>query len=166
MKFRFLFILIFLSIGPKAWAVDAAPAFLIQPAEIFVDDEAAILFQVTPKQADQKPESFTLVELDPKTGNPRFSWVLKDEGHQGDFRKEDGLYSRIIQFKEKKPKTIEFWILPQNALPEGPSGKIAGNVQPLVIEKGVLTVKSRPTFIDILREAYYKIRNYFNKNKI
>ncbi len=160
MKFIFLILMLFL-INAPAFATDS---FSIQPSELFVDEEAPVLFRFqAASSAENKPASFLLVEIDAKTGNPRFNWALKDEGGRGDFQANDGIYSRVIQFKEKKPKKIEFWILPQGSLQEGSNDLSAETLRPQILEKKFLEIQARPTFIDILKEAYYKIRNYFSK---
>jgi len=160
MKLIFLILMLFLVNAP-AFGSDS---FSIQPSQLFVDEEAPVLFRFETKSnsAESKP-AFLLIEIDSKTGNPRFSWTLKDEGGRGDLQANDGIYSRVIQFKEKKPKKMEFWIVPQGSLQEGSNDLSAETLRPQILEKKFLEIQARPTFIDILKEAYYKIRNYFSK---
>jgi hypothetical protein len=133
-------------------------SFQIVPNLLYTDDDVQVIFAVRLDPAEKDPPpSLSLVELGPDGEKIRFHWVLTDDGSEGDLQAHDGVYSRKIQFKESRPKKISFAVIA--AAPE--TVRNGSEISPSISseEKGVLEVRARPTFIEILKGIYEKIRH-------
>ena len=87
----------------------------------------------------------------------KYRWPLNDEGMNGDDKAGDGIYGREIQFKEKKPRILVFYVLEQAEEQKGFGNP--GETLPAGIGlRGELEIRAHPTFIDVLKGVYQKIR--------
>ena len=150
MKKIFFLCFLILSFSRFAEAVTIFHDFKIEPNSLFVGEERGVLFTVrVESQSRQKPTSFILLEMDSSGEKVRYRWELKDDGI-GDFKANDAIYSRIIQFKEKQPKALQFLVVPR----KDPI-KDELNTSPL---RATLEIKARPTFIEVLEGIWERIK--------
>ena len=164
--FSFLFLIIF---TPLLKAEDKNMTLEIIPSQVFAGDDVSILFQV--KVDGTNPSKvLNLVEWNADNTEIKYHWELSDDGARGDQKAGDGIYSRIIQFKEQKVKTINFWVTDQNlAENTNPSSVFLHKTSPQIQnpelisdkQKASLQIIARPTFQDILKNAYQKFTHYW-----
>lgn len=142
--------------------------FEVIPSEIFVSEDASILFKARYSSSSPKPKTLSLVEWNQTGSEIKYHWELMDDGSQGDEVANDSIFSRVVQFKEKKIKTLSFWVTEE---------KLADNTNPTSVflhktspqlssavaipenQKATLNIISRPTFQEILKNAYQKFMN-------
>lgn len=152
----FFIMIIFLSFSSVSQA-SQLENFKINPDYLFTDEDLGVKFTVTViPQGSEKPKNIILVETRLEN-RVKYRWPLNDEGRNGDSKAGDGIYEREIQFKEKKPRTLVFFVLEQEE-----EGKGFGNPGEILPEglglRGELEIRAHPTFIEILKGAYEKIR--------
>ncbi len=152
----FFISVIFLSFSSLSQAAELKN-FQINPDYLFTDEDLGVKFTVTVvSQGSEKPKNIILVETRLE-GKVKYRWPLNDTGWNGDEKAGDGIYSREIQFKEKKPRTLVFFVLEQDE--EGKGFGNPGESLPAGLGlRGELEIRAHPTFIDILKGAYEKIR--------
>lgn len=134
--------------------------FALQPDYLFTDEDLGVKFTVTVlPQGAEKAKNIILLELNDE-GRVKYRWPLNDEGRQGDEKSGDGVYSREIQFKERKPKTIVFYVMEEGEEQKGFASP--GETLPAVAtQRAELEIRAHPTFIDILGNAWKKIKAKF-----
>ena len=157
MKKRLITILFLLS--PLVWAHGARAgsieAFQIVPNLLYVEDDVKVIFSVKAKEGEGPlPPVITLMELDAAGEKIRFLWPLTDDGTQGDLVAGDGLYTRKIQYKERRPTRITFLVAP--APPENFQTKQPPPAVP-PSQSNAIEVRGRPSFLEILRDIFNKI---------
>lgn len=157
--FSFLFLVLF--IPPlKAAHVEK---FIIFPEYLFTDEDLGVNFAVkVVPQGSENPKTITLMEVDETRGNIKYRWPLNDEGTHGDKKAADGVYSREIQFKERKPKQIVFYVLEENADLKGPPTGNVGLPSISAAQREVLEIRAHPTFTEIIKNAFHKIWEKFH----
>lgn len=128
-------------LASTASAESMPPALRVEPESVFTHDDVKVLFVIP---YDSKEELF-LYRTDAE-GNPlKLLATLNDAGAQGDARKDDQVFTRRLQFKESKPKTIYFKIFDQAQ-------------RPITHQVATLTVTPRPTFVQTLERVWSRIR--------
>lgn len=135
--------------------------FRIFPDYLFTDDDVGVRFTVTVLSQDSEiKKNIVLLEVDESLGKIKYRWPLNDEGIQGDLKSGDGLYSRIIQFKEKRPKQLVFYVLEDET---NKQGFVATETLPSVSaqQRATLEIRAHPTFIDVLKDVWKKIKEKF-----
>lgn len=146
-----LFLAVCLSPTVKAAPVES---FQIVPNLLYTDDDVKVIFSAKAGAGEAAVPVISLLELDSAGEKVRFIWPLTDDGSQGDLIAGDGLYSRKIQFKEKRPKKITFLVAPI------PPGTFETDKTPPIVppsQTAVLEIRPRPTFLEILRDVFRKI---------
>ncbi len=140
-RFAF-FSLLVLGVSP-VWAYQPLEVF---PNILFTENDVGVRFSFSPETSKEQipPVFVTLVEMNGDTQTPKYRWELRDDGTLGDKLTGDGIYSRKIQFKELRPKTLHFAILDTQNIPT---------------TTATLEIRAHPTFIDIVRDAWKKIIN-------
>ena len=155
-RIYFLCLLLILS-SSFAHAGVTIESFRISSTYLFTDDDARVMFtaEVNGPQ-DQRPKELTLFEADSTGLKARYRWALVDDGTLGDLKAQDGVYSRAIQFKEKKSRVIQFVVIPEVG-----GGGSAHQDLPAVAphQTATLEIKNRPSMIEILGQVIKKIRN-------
>jgi hypothetical protein len=86
---------------------------------------------------------------------------MVDDGSEGDFKAGDGIYTRRIQIKESKAKTMTFLVVPES--PEGPVPGTLPKVAPDQLAN--LEIKNRPSMIEILGQIWSKIKKGREKSE-
>jgi hypothetical protein len=121
-----------------------------------VDDDAKVMFTVQLKQGEAPlPKEITLIEEDASGEKARFRWPMVDDGASGDFKAGDGIYTRAVQIKESKSKTMKFRVL----LEPNDGGGIQKELTPVEpIQTATLEIKNRPSMLEILSEVWAKIK--------
>ncbi len=144
---KLLLSLFFFLIFSPVWATPHLASFQIFPPSLYTDDEAGILFTVTFKTDphENPPSEVTLVEVGKDGQSTRYRWPLKDNGGQSDQKAGDGIYSRVIQFKEKKARKIIFRVFLETS-----------SSNPSDFLEGVLEIKPRPSMWEILKGVWNK----------
>ena len=132
--------------------------FGIVPNRLFVDEDSKVLFAVESPNTPSN-QTITLVELDESGTKVKFRWQLTDDGTQRDWKSGDHIFSRRIQFKEKRPRTLIFRVVDESAesLP-------ADSQTPPTVptnQQATLVIEARPTMIDILKDVYRKMKEKF-----
>lgn len=155
----FYFSLLFLVFSPSLKSAELKN-FVINPDYLFTEEDLGVKFTVTvSSQASEKPKNIILVEMKPE-GTVKYRWPLNDEGMNGDDKPGDGLYGRQIQFKERKPKTLVFFVMEQGEEQKG-FGNPGESLPAGMGLRAELEIRAHPTFIDILKGVYEKIRAKF-----
>ncbi len=160
----FSFFVLFLN-SPLSYTNEKHIHLEVIPSEIFVSEDASILFKAHYRSSSAKPKALTLVEWNQTGSEIKYHWELMDDGSQGDEVANDSIFSRVVQFKEKKIKTLSFWVTDE---------KLSDNTNPTSVflhkaspqlssaaaipenQKATLNIISRPTFQEILKNAYQK----------
>lgn len=136
--------------------------FNIFPDYLFTDEDLGVKFTVTVlSQGAENPKSITLIEVNEEKGFVKYRWPLNDEGTQGDEKAGDGVYSREIQFKEKRPKNLVFYVLEEKGAQKGVAAQSESLPSVSAHQRSILEIRAHPTFIDILKNAWGKIREKF-----
>ncbi len=159
-KIFWVFFLIFLFVG-EIQAVEVK-SFQMDPNYLFTDEDLGVKFTATVlSQGSEIPESITLVEVNEEKGFVKYRWPLNDQGRQGDLKAGDGVYSREIQFKEKRPTQLVFYVLEETEAQKGAALK--GESLPAVLsnQRAVLEIRAHPTFVEILKDVWRKIKEKF-----
>lgn len=158
-KLPFLLSLILCLVSTAVLSKTKLSSFQIFNAEnIFMDEERTLLFTVTIEQAPSEPlEQINLIELDRTEKKVRSRWEMRDDGQLGDQKAGDGIFSRIVNFKEKKPGTVPYYVLEEKRgsftdLPQELDGSQISSEQ-----KRLLNVKPRPSFIELMGQVIDKI---------
>lgn len=155
MRLRSILLVAFVTFfsATSIYALTLGPLELF-PSSLYTDDDVKVVFSVKVEGAPDTNFSLTLVEVDSSGEKIRFTWPLADDGGNGDDRARDGIYSRKVQFKEGRPKTLTF--LATTDPPEGLKtfGKLP-EVPPS--QKATLEFKPRPSMIEILGRIFRKI---------
>jgi len=132
------------------------PSLRISNPSLFVEEDLGVLFAFRPSLPISVNEKAILLEI--KDSKIRYRWDLLDNGTLGDQIAGDGIWSRRIQFKEKKITILDFLALSaseeqiQMSLSPGSPAPTDQH-----IEKVSLEIKARPTFIDIIKGIFRKI---------
>lgn len=136
-----------------AHAVSLGPLELF-PSSLYTDDDVKVVFSVKVEGLPDPNFSLTLAEVDQSGEKIRFTWPLTDDGNNGDDQAHDGIYSRKVQFKEGRPKTLSFLVTTDP--PEGLKtfGKLP-EVSPS--QKATLEFKPRPSMIEVLGQIFRKL---------
>jgi hypothetical protein len=136
------------------------------PIEFYTDDEKSIRFEIRfssnemSKLSSNSDSGFNLVlvQVGPDYLIERYFGVLNDQGVMGDRKSADGVYSRKVQFKERKPRSLQFAVF----FDDGNSGVHRGDVIPeqhrIPLQQSVsFNIKARPNFIDVMGEIWKKL---------
>ncbi len=130
--------------------------------EFFTGDEKAVKFEMSFEPQGALPTgefNFVLVQVDSDRLIERYFGVLNDKGLMGDKRADDGVYSRKVQFKERKSRVLSFAIFYDKG--EKPIHK--GDVIPenLLIPVNqelavplTANVKGRPSFLEVIASIW------------
>lgn len=156
----FWVLLIFLMFIGKIEGAELS-SFQISPIYLFTDDDVGVKFAVTVlSQGSEIPKNISLMEVDEEKEKIKYRWPLNDDGTQGDVKAGDGVYSRNIQFKEKRPKKIVFYVLEEQ---ESSQGKVSESLPSVSsAQRSVLEIRAHPTMIDILKDVWNKVLAKFN----
>jgi hypothetical protein len=118
------------------------PGFLVASTNVLVaylDQEVLFTLKVDCPPT-QCPEKVELKMLDDKEDDGvKARWPMMDNGLTGDQEAGDKVYSRTVQFKEKKLDTLLFSVNPTHIV--------------------AITVTPRPTLIEILQGIWKKLAN-------
>lgn len=153
--FIFLFLLIFSSIAKAEFKISN---FKIEPNSLFVDQEGSILFSVQVDSSQVKPEMVYLIEIDKKGELIRYHWPLKDDGSFGDLKAGDGVYSRVIQFKEKRSTQLRFLVTASQDEEKMKQHLKIEELNSSSILKADLEITPRPSFLEIMAQIWKKIK--------
>lgn len=112
----------------------------ISPEKILTYQDVAVHFSVTVDCENPScPQKVKLKMLDRDHSNVRARWALSDDGKLGDLKAGDKVYSRTIQFKEKKVGAITFFVEDQHGTQ--------------------LQIVARPTFLQLLQNIWSKLKS-------
>lgn len=95
--------------------------------KMFVNEDRTIMFETEWNQTMSSNQKLYLYEYSTKISRKdqflmllgkkmdisptiRYKWELNDQGELGDRKAGDGIYSRVISFKEKKKTTLYFFV--------------------------------------------------------
>lgn len=130
--------------------------------KVFTKESTAIIFTakvLAPQSGGNASEpKLSLYQVD-ETGKPvRYFGIFTDDGVMGDRTAHDGIYSRKVQFHDKKPGVRAFAVMPD-----------AGEVQPTTdslpssaaLATTQIEVIGRPSMLQALSGVWEKIRRGF-----
>jgi len=145
-----VFIWILCSFFPFKVGAGSKPAhealLKVNPTQLFVKEDRDLVFEA--KVPVEKKQNVNLAEINSTTQIVKFHWAMNDEGILGDLKKGDGIFSRKVEFKEKRPQTLMF-------------GIYFGNDVPAKIEDKTRTAEvsiiQRPNFIELVKQTFSKI---------
>ena len=157
----FLGILVALLVSFASPIASAGPVKSLQldPTQLITHDDRPILFTAEYDPAfGPAPKVLTLVQVDEACQEVKYRWKLLDSGTLGDKLAGDGIYSRRVYFKERKPDTLHFTVpIPSND--PGLGGGMCG--PPAMDQEHVvsLTITQRPTFVELMQRVWDRLVN-------
>ncbi|MFO1519017.1 MAG: choice-of-anchor X domain-containing protein [bacterium] len=127
------------------------------PEAIYTYEEKPVTFIAKPNPSST-PRGAVLVQWDPEKEKVLYRWKMTDDGSLGDVRAGDGIYSRTVQFNERKGGVKIFSVVEGN-----------DEVQAAFLKKedlgpqASLHVLHQPTFLEIMSQVWQKIKAHFSK---
>ncbi len=159
--FKKIILVLFLFLVFPAWGA-SLENFKIFPDYLFTDEDLGVKFSAKLESVGVKPKALTLMEVNEEKGFIKYRWPLNDEGMQGDEKAQDGVYGREIQFKEKNPTQLVFYVLLEEEELRGPASQSVSLPKVPPSQRAILEIRAHPTFIDILKDVWKKIKQKFH----
>jgi hypothetical protein len=134
----------------------AVPGNLVlHPSSLYLEQDEAVFFLYQPVAPVGQLHLVEAV-LD-ESGNPvvRYRWDLRDDGALGDEIAGDGIYGRMVNFKERKLRNVEFFVVDSPLTQFQPQSLLSQYT--VLTPVSVLELKRRPSFMEMVAQAWLKL---------
>lgn len=140
--------------GGSTRILGSTPRLQSDIQSLFTEDEKGIRFTLSPTPAQKQNLSsrLSLFWVDSSGKEIKYLGLLNDEGLFGDRKAGDGVYSRKVEFKQHRPRTLYFaWTHEDPAQP-------ARLTRPISTDELIkIEVLQRPTFVEIVKRIWSRL---------